>query len=47
MLKLSTAIAEYSDPYQAVSIAKLVRDTIVFMPGNVVGKELKLVVKIT
>ena len=40
-------MAMYSDSYQAVSIAKLVKDTIVFMPGNVVGKEYILIVKIT
>ena len=46
-LKLGTAIATYSDSYQAVSIAKLVKDTIAFMPDNLVGKELILIVKIT
>ena len=39
-LKLWTAIAKYSDSYQAVSIAKLVKDTIVFVTGDVVGEEL-------
>ena len=47
VLKLSTAIAKYSDSYQAVSIAKFVKDTIVLMPSNVVGKELRLIVNIT
>ena len=46
-LKLWTAIAKYSDFYQAVSIAKLVKDTIAFMSGNVIGNELRLMVKIT